>query len=43
MYFKEIETKRSAKESHDNANKRLAGDRALARADYNRKAKKEQK
>jgi hypothetical protein len=43
MYYKEIESSRDKKEAHNNANKRTAGDRALARQEYNRKIKKEQK
>jgi len=43
MYYKEIEASTEKKQLHDAAQKRVAGDRALARADYNRKVKKDQK
>jgi len=43
MYIKSIETSRDKKESHDAANKKLAGDRALARVAYNKAHPKKRK
>lgn len=39
MHYKEIETDRAAKESHDNNLKKNASDRLKANAAYNKKRK----
>lgn len=43
MYTKSIETSRDKKEAHNAANKKLAGDRALARLSYNKAHPKKKK
>ena len=40
MYYKELETDRQAKKTHDENLKKAAKDRLLGYADYNRKVKK---